>query len=69
MTRHEKIAVGVILASIASPAMASVGAVPEPATWMMMLVGFGVIGWRIRSARGTAEQEKSRPESAETSTL
>jgi hypothetical protein len=49
--------------------MASVGAVPEPATWMMMLVGFGVIGWRIRSARRTAAQEKSRPESAETSTL
>jgi hypothetical protein len=22
--------------------------VPEPATWMMMLVGFGLIGWRIR---------------------
>ena len=24
--------------------------VPEPATWAMMLVGFGVIGWRIRHA-------------------
>ncbi|MBW0007085.1 MAG: PEPxxWA-CTERM sorting domain-containing protein [Sphingomonas sp.] len=24
--------------------------VPEPATWAMMLVGFGLIGWRIRQA-------------------
>jgi len=24
--------------------------VPEPATWAMMLVGFGLIGWRIRYA-------------------
>ena len=24
------------------------GAVPEPATWAMMLLGFGLIGWRIR---------------------
>jgi hypothetical protein len=25
--------------------------VPEPATWMMMLLGFGLIGWRIRYHR------------------
>jgi len=58
MTRNEKIAVGVILASASSPAMAfaAVGAVPEPATWMMMLLGFGIIGWRVRSRRSTAEQ-------------
>jgi len=29
-------------------------AVPEPATWMTMLFGFGLIGWRIR--RGRAQQ-------------
>jgi hypothetical protein len=27
-------------------------AVPEPATWMMMLVGFGLAGMSMRSARG-----------------
>lgn len=27
------------------------GAVPEPASWAMMLSGFGAIGWMIRSAR------------------
>lgn len=30
-------------------------AVPEPATWAMMLLGFGLIGWRVRHApRGEA---------------
>ena len=24
-------------------------AVPEPATWAMMLLGFGLIGWRVRA--------------------
>jgi len=58
MTRNEKIAVGVVLTSSASPALAftAVGAVPEPATWMMMLLGFGVIGWRVRSRRSATEQ-------------
>lgn len=70
MTRFEKIAVSVTLASIASPAMAfSVGAVPEPATWTMMLVGFAAIGWRLRARRSTAAQEKSPPESIEAPTL
>jgi PEP-CTERM motif len=26
-------------------------AVPEPATWMMMLVGFGLIGWSMRRSK------------------
>jgi hypothetical protein len=30
---------------------ASVGAVPEPATWAMMLGGFGLVGGAMRSAR------------------
>jgi PEP-CTERM motif-containing protein len=25
--------------------------VPEPATWVMMLVGFGLVGWRMRRKR------------------
>jgi hypothetical protein len=29
----------------------AVAAVPEPATWALMLVGFGVVGGTIRSAR------------------
>ena len=24
------------------------GGVPEPATWLMMLLGFGAVGWRLR---------------------
>lgn len=32
-------------------ASSSVGAVPEPATWAMMLVGLGLIGGAIRSAK------------------
>jgi len=27
------------------------GAVPEPATWMMMIIGFGAIGWSVRRGR------------------
>jgi len=27
--------------------------VPEPATWMMMLLGFGAIGWQLRRRRTT----------------
>ena len=27
------------------------GAVPEPATWAMMLLGFGAIGWQMRRRR------------------
>jgi hypothetical protein len=32
------------------------GAVPEPGTWAMMLVGFGAIGWSMRRTRATAKQ-------------
>jgi hypothetical protein len=27
-------------------------AVPEPGTWALMLLGFGLVGWRIRRAKG-----------------
>jgi hypothetical protein len=30
------------------------GAVPEPATWAMFLLGFGAIGWTLRAARAKA---------------
>jgi hypothetical protein len=33
------------------PGSTTPGAVPEPASWAMMLFGFGAIGWMIRSAR------------------
>jgi hypothetical protein len=32
----------------------SFGAVPEPATWAMFLLGFGAIGWTLRSRRKDA---------------
>jgi len=35
-------------------AFAPVSAVPEPATWAMMIVGFGLVGGAARSARGKA---------------
>jgi hypothetical protein len=31
-------------------------AVPEPATWLMMLLGFGLIGWRLRRTKATDQQ-------------
>ena len=30
--------------------------VPEPATWLMMLLGFGLIGWRVRRGKASAQQ-------------
>ena len=35
-------------------------AVPEPATWMTMLLGFGMIGWTARRRRPVATQASSR---------
>jgi len=29
-----------------------IGAVPEPATWALMLVGFGLVGGSLRARRG-----------------
>lgn len=37
-------------AAITGP-LGGVGAVPEPGTWAMMLIGFGAIGWSLRSRR------------------
>jgi len=31
------------------------GAVPEPATWAMMILGFGAIGWSVRRGRKSAQ--------------
>ena len=38
--------------SIASIPAAPIGAVPEPSTWAMMLIGFGALGFRLRRRRG-----------------
>ena len=35
-------------------------AVPEPGTWATMLLGFGLIGWRMRRARRTSPVPRSR---------
>ena len=39
------------LMNIESITVASVGAIPEPATWLLMIVGFGMVGASIRSKR------------------
>jgi hypothetical protein len=38
-----------------------VSPVPEPATWAMMLIGFGLIGWRIRTRRGASNAKLLTP--------
>lgn len=38
-------------ASINLVLLGTQGAVPEPATWAMMIVGFGAIGWSVRRRR------------------
>jgi hypothetical protein len=43
-----------IAKAVASPALASIAPVPEPATWGMMLLGIGVIGGMMRSQRKPA---------------
>lgn len=37
-----------------------VSAVPEPGTWAMMLMGFGLIGWRMRRRRGVSAAKSPR---------
>jgi len=37
--------------SLAAPSVAGIGAVPEPATWGMMIMGFGLAGATIRRRR------------------
>ena len=41
----------------------STGAVPEPGTWLMMILGFGLIGFRMRqsSARRVASRKTEPP--------
>jgi hypothetical protein len=36
---------------IASSVLGGAGAVPEPTTWAMMLIGFGFVGGTMRAAR------------------
>ena len=38
----------------------SISAVPEPATWMMMILGFGLVGGVLRSAYRKSEEEFTR---------
>ena len=38
-----------------------VSAVPEPGTWAMMLLGFGLVAWRIRRLRPLAKRLKRAP--------
>ena len=42
---------GANLTATLSYAYAATGAIPEPATWGLMIVGFGVVGWSLRRRR------------------
>ena len=39
-------------------------AVPEPGTWAMMLMGFGLMAWRVRRRGSTASARKTRRSAA-----
>lgn len=41
-----------------APGGGNVPPVPEPATWLMMIAGFGGIGWSMRRRRSAAELDK-----------
>jgi Asp-tRNA(Asn)/Glu-tRNA(Gln) amidotransferase A subunit family amidase len=41
--------------TVTTPDDALAGAVPEPATWAMMILGFGAIGWSVRRGRKSAQ--------------
>ncbi|MHA6724116.1 PEPxxWA-CTERM sorting domain-containing protein [Sphingomonas sp. RS2018] len=49
--RNSRIGEGLITAAVAMPPVS--GAVPEPATWAMMLIGFGGMGYAMRRNRRT----------------
>jgi hypothetical protein len=46
---------------IAFPAVASPGAVPEPSTWGLLILGFGAAGSMIRRRRAPALPSASLP--------
>lgn len=47
-------------AGVNEPPPPPTGAVPEPGTWAMMIVGFGVVGGAIRSARRARRLDTAR---------
>jgi hypothetical protein len=56
------------LGSHSQPVMFTINAVPEPSTWLMVLVGFAAFGWaalrRPRCAPRRAEQRSSNRQGA-----
>ena len=42
--------------SYVGPEINPIGPIPEPATWAMMLLGFGAIGWASRGRRASRNQ-------------
>lgn len=62
---HPILKCGAVFAlGLASPAFAQsvdgIGAVPEPASWAMMLIGFGSIGIALRRRRQIARTAADR---------
>lgn len=49
--------VNIAAANINLVLLGTQGAVPEPATWAMMIIGFGAIGWSVR--RGRKSEQRS----------
>lgn len=48
------------IGSVVAAAPPEVGAVPEPATWAMMLFGFGAVGFGMRRRRSNSGQTRVR---------
>lgn len=48
-------------ALVSTPALAIVAAVPEPATWAMMMLGFGVAGLMLRRAPARKDRKAAAP--------
>ncbi len=55
-TRNDGFKLSTLKVTYNTPPVSNVGAVPEPATWGMMLVGFGLVGAAARRRRGLPAQ-------------